>query len=309
MNPPQGLPFTARKKNNSASVLKKQLGFTLIEVLITITILSVLSLLISQSIQQAIRYKIKAQREIDEISRLRDALRLMERDVQLAYHYRDLEKEMEALVTKKPTAKPDPTNPNFTPQFPNAREAPRMDPVTHFIGQEDSLHFVTSNNSRTVRNSKQADFIEVGYSLKDCQSLGEGGGSSKCLWRRSSSIVDDDVTKGGEAVVLLENLKEFKLRYIGKGKQDWNKDWRTDDGGDGATKNNFPDAVEISITIDGKKIKGKNKTYQSQLVVPIHFPNNKNNDDQEGGSNASASAAGATQDPPADPEDKKNPGR
>lgn len=250
-------------------------GFTMIELMITIAILATLTVLTAQSITQAIKAKAKLQDQIDDVSRMRDAVRLLERDIGLAFHYRDVEKEMEQILKKKNGTTPSPAPiPGFNIEDPaTRRQVPRRDPETHFIGKEDSLDFVTMNNARTVRNSAQADFVEVGYVLKDCKSMREGEGSSKCLWRRSSPIVDLDVTKGGDEVVLLENVSEFKLRYIGKGKQDWVADWRTDAQGDGATKGKFPQAVEVSVTVQ-KKIKDKNKKYSMQVIVPIHFPNN-----------------------------------
>ena len=277
---------------------KKAAGFTLIEVMIVVAILGTLTVLAAQAIQQAIKAKTKLQGQIDDVSRMRDAVRLMERDINLAYHYRDIEKEMAALVKKTGTT------PQTNPQTPGAvvpptqqdiqaapgtisqsdatlglgaglsqREVPRVDPETQWVGSNDAVNFVTMNNARTVRNSQQGDFIEVGYSLKDCKNLRDDRSSSKCLWRRSTPYVDIDVTKGGDEVVLLENISEFKLRYIGKGKQDWVNDWRSDQQGDAATKGKFPLAVEISITVS-KKEGTKNKKYSMQVVVPIHFPNN-----------------------------------
>ncbi|MDG0817443.1 type II secretion system protein GspJ [Bdellovibrio svalbardensis] len=264
-------------------------GFTLIEVMITITILGTLTVLAAQAIQQAIKAKGKLQSQIDDVSRMRDAVRLMERDINLAYHYRDIEKEMQALVKKQAsssTTNPPPGGvvPQTDPYDPTGgisaigpngeqREVPRVDPVTNLVGTNETLNFVTMNNARTVKNTKQADFVEVGYALKECKSLREDRGNSKCLWRRSTPYVDLDVTKGGDEVVLMENVSEFKLRYIGKGKQDWVNDWRTDAQGDGATKGKFPQAVEISVTVN-KKEGTKNKKYSMQVVVPIHFPNN-----------------------------------
>ncbi|RYZ80813.1 MAG: general secretion pathway protein GspJ, partial [Proteobacteria bacterium] len=134
----------------------------------------------------------------------------------------------------------------------------------------------TMNNARMVRNMKQADFLEVGYSLESCKRLTGDQASSQCLFRRSSSWVDEDVTKGGDRVVLLENVSEFKLRYIGKGKDDWVSDWRTDTGGDASTKNNYPAAVEISLSVQRKDPKtAKMKKYSMQIVAPVRFPNNE----------------------------------
>lgn len=257
-----------------------QQGFTLIELMITMAILATLTTLTAQSISQSVKAKIKLQDQIDDVSRMRDAVRLIERDVNLAYHYRDIEKELKDLLKKKnnPASTQTPaapsTPPATQPEVPEKQpEAPRKDPATHFVGNNDSVNLVTMNNARTVRNTRQADFIEVGYSLKDCKSLRKDQSNSKCLWRRSSPYVDLDVTKGGDEVVLLENITEFKLRYIGKGKQDWVSDWRTDAQGDGATKGKFPLAVEISLTVE-RKVKGKGKKYSMQIIAPIHFPNN-----------------------------------
>lgn len=260
-------------------------GFTLIEVMITVAILGTMTVLATQSIQQAIRSKTKIQEQIDDVSRMRDALRLLDSDINQAFHYRDVEKELDDLVNKK-TPVPGQPIPAPTPEPPpDPNLARRSNPVTHFIGSENSLDFVTMNNTRMVRNMKQADFMEVGYSLKSCKSL-HGDSSSQCLWRRNTSWVDEDVTKGGDEVVLLENVSEFKLKYIGAGKEDWVNSWRTDNGGDATTKGNFPTAVEISLTTE-RGSGTKKKKYMMQIVSIIRFPNNsedKNNANSSGSS-------------------------
>lgn len=264
--------------------MKNNRGFTLIELMITISILATLTVFTAQAIGQAIKAKTKLQGQIDEVSRMRDAMRLLEKDINLGFHYTDLEKELNSLVNKGDPATPqNPSDPSgFVPPPPatiraqnpeDVREVPRRNPETHFIGTGEVVNFVTLNGGRNVRNSRQADFIEVGYSLKECRGL-QTESTSKCLWRRSSPSVDLDVTKGGDEVVLLENVSEFKLRYIGKGKQDWNQDWRTDEQGDGATKGKFPQAVEVSLTVEKPSTNGTKKKYSMQAIVPIHFPNN-----------------------------------
>lgn len=252
-------------------------GFTLIEMMITIAILGTLTVLATQSIQQAIRQKVKIQDQIDDVSRMRDALRLMEADINQAYHYRDVEKELTEIMNKPQNAgqpgalAPAPFPTPVPPQNPD--EAQRIDPTTQFVGSDNTVDFVTMNNARMVRNMKQADFMEVGYYLESCKSFSGEKTSSQCLWRRTTSWVDDDVTKGGDKVVLLENITEFKLRYIGKGKEDWVNSWRTDNGGDSVTKGNFPAAVEISLTIE-RGASDKKKKYSMQIIARVRFPNN-----------------------------------
>lgn len=250
-----------------------QQGFTLIEVMITVAILGTMTILATQSIQQAIRSKTKIQDQIDDVSRMRDALRLVDADINQAFHYRDVEKEIGDLINKKAQVPGAPPPPPIPAAPPDPNQAQRSDPVTHFMGTDATLDFVTMNNARMIRNMKQADFMEVGYALKSCKSLSGEQGSSQCLWRRTTSWVDDDVTKGGDEVVLLENITEFKLRYIGKGKDDWVNDWKTDGAGDAVTKGNFPTAVEISMTIE-RGSGTKKKKYSAQIVSQIRFPNN-----------------------------------
>lgn len=269
------------------SLKKNETGFTLIEVMITVMILSILTVMSSQTLQQAIKNKLKLQEQIDDVSRMRDALKLMERDINQAFHYRDLEKELIAMNKKKQQQKQQqqpvgfprggivdqPVDPIDNQEDPNEPKATRLDPVTQFKGEEEKLNFVTMNSMNLYKNNLQAEFSEVGYYLRDCNSLSDDKKTSKCLVRRSSEHVDQDVTRGGTETILLEDISEFKLKYLGRGKQEWNTVWHTDASGDGATKNNFPDAVEISLTIEKLKNK-KKKTYSMQIVASIHFPNN-----------------------------------
>ena len=68
--------------------------------------------------------------------------------------------------------------------------------------------------------------MEVGYSVKDCNNLTTNK-ASKCLFRRIQNIIDQDVKTGGNEIVMLENVTEFKLRYTGETKQDWVTDWNS----------------------------------------------------------------------------------
>lgn len=271
-------------------------GFTLIEVLIAVAIMSTLGLLAAQTIKQAISQKRIIQEMVNDTSRLRDGVKIFEKDVQLAYHHRDWEKEIKDLAKKNkkaavpaagaaagaPGQQPPPVNTIFdsngniisSQEQDAAVEAPRKDPTTQFVGKENEINFVTMNTGRILKDMPQADFVEVGYSVKECTTFAEKK-TTKCLFRRISPWVDEDVTKGGEEYMLIENITEFGLRYLGRGKQDWNKDWRTDGGGDGATKGNFPWLVEISITYQKDPDKETSKKHSMQLVIPIHFPNNK----------------------------------
>lgn len=250
---------------------KNRNGFTLLEVIIAVGIFAVMSAFVASAIQNGIKAKKKVQTQIDEVSRMRDAVKLMERDLNQAYHHLDWEKEFLDKVKKgnAPTPPPGVFQPPPQPEIPP--EVQRMDPTTQFVGSQDKMNFVTMNNARFQTNKKMADFVEVGYELKNCTST-DGKTNSSCLWRRQSGAVDLDVTKGGDSQVLLENVTELKFRYLGQGKQDWISDWNsTDQGSDAAAKGKYPLAVEISITTEKAETKRKNSM---QIVANIRFPNN-----------------------------------
>lgn len=266
---------------------QRRAGFSLLEIMISIAILGSMSLLVARTIQQGLKNKTKIQTQLDDLSKIRNTLKLMENDIMKAFHYRDIEKELQDAVKKKnqaPTTPQTPQPPGTPPQQPTTpqapaekpREVPRVDPSTQFMGSEEELHFVTKNVQRTTVNSRIADFMEVGYALRDCPSSNTGSRFRKCLYRRSSPYVDDDVTKGGEEISLIDNIAEFKLRYIGKGKQDWVKEWKSEKGGDSATTGNYPQAVEVSLVYEKDLPGNRKKKYSMQIVVPIHFTNNKN---------------------------------
>lgn len=305
-------------------------GFTLIETIITLVIMAVLTTLAARTIQQAFRAKAKIEDQIDLVSQVKDALRMFERDVNLAYHYLDIEKEFkesyqESIKKKCQTPGPGGGRPGGggaggeggaggggnpgggaganneickTPGYDKAylvKTENRIDPTTQFEAKEDSLNFVTSNSVRFVKDSPQADFGEVGYFVDSCKNRPDKQfASGKCLFRRFSPIVDKDVTKGGTATQLLTDVTEFKLKYYSKPQKDWRGDWNSkEDGGDPNTKGRYPEAVEVNLTIEppmkSAQQKDKKKKVSIQMIIPIHFPNNR---EAKGGANQNANPNG-----------------
>lgn len=264
--------------------MRQSRGFTLLELVIVMGILAFLSINIAVNIQNAFKARTRIQTKLEDFSRVRDALRIIEKDLNLAFHYRDLEDEFRKEL-KKAQATPTPTPvPGAPPGFqqPPQAQAPvdqaeatwkrnRVDPTTQFIGTENQMDFVTMNTTRLAQDQAQADFIEVGYALKPCRRPGSES-TTECLVRRESALVEGKVNEGGEENVLLEDVTEFNLRYFGQGKQDWNTSWSSE-ADDGATKNNYPQAVEISLTVERGDGPKKRKV-SMQIVAAVRFPNN-----------------------------------
>lgn len=300
--------------------LDNQLGMTLIEVMIATAILAVIAVYTAQTVQRAVKSKVKAERDMDRISSVRDSLKIIERDINLAFHYRDMNIELYNLAEKERLARlkkstgqgaktdtsggKDPsggTPGSATPTTPPPPTAKTFKPkeqklLTQFIGTENRLDFTSLNYTRIRQDDPSSDQQEVGYFLRNCRSRYDKKKSSSCLWRRVDSILDDDVTKGGTEAVLLENIVRFELRYIGPGREtDWVDVWKSDKGGDASSKDNFPYAVELTLETHDKG-DPNDKPMSMTIVAAIRFPNNhKKEDDHVDGQETTTRGSRTTQ--------------
>lgn len=290
--------ISAKLNTLKKNTYKTSKGFTLIEVVLAVSILSTLSILVATSTSRALKAKKKIQAEVSDVSSLRDTMKVIRADIHQAYNHVDFEKEISDKVAKPtttqnltagPSGKTFGSSTEFStrPGSESKRENKREDPRTEFWGTDSKINFITMNNGRITANDLQADFVEVGYELKSCRNLSKPDQSSQCLFRRLQKILDKDIEKGGLETVILENVTEFSLRYLVEGKDDWVKEWKSAGGltnasstsssntssGSSSGRSVFPDAVEVTLAIE-RDFETKKKKYSLQYVIPLHFPNN-----------------------------------
>jgi prepilin-type N-terminal cleavage/methylation domain-containing protein len=286
-------------------------GLTLLEVLIAMTIFSTITVFSAQALRQALFNKSKIQNQLDEMSRVRDALTIIRKDLELCVHYLDFEFEFNDAVKNQarnqiqkamtPTQTPQPSQPGQPPppipsqqrtgQQVNLQQklqeleqrfvthnAIRLSPATHFRGLEDKVFFVTSNVLSSPNQKKAFSMplymMRVSYQVKPCPT----NSSINCLVRFSDSITDGDLENISNGVVVLEGVSDFSLRYLGARQQDWVSNWDSRQE-NAAQKNLYPEAVEISLTRTSGE--GQNqKKISMQAVTYLHFPNNPKEPDQ-----------------------------
>lgn len=289
-------------------------GFTLIELIVSITLLAFISMFVAQSMQKGLAARAKITREIDRTVALREAVNLISRDIQLAFNYRDINVKLYNAAIKERCKQPTPTPTNSTnqnnnnsnqpnqPNQPNppARPAPpagTLDPnseqcrpkeekvLTAFIGESDRLDFTALSYVRLRKDEPSSDQAEIGYQLKNCRTRLKGEDAGQCLWRRVSPVIDDDVTTGGTETVLIENVKSFTLRYLSEGTDgEWQKIWNSKGNDDPNKAGRFPLAVEVTLQIYDNNFNPP-KEIGMTVVAPLRFPNNP---DQNESSNANA---------------------
>lgn len=302
-------------RRNSGGPIFSKSGFTLLELILALGILSLMTVTVAVSTDRALKSRDRIQNRVREMSQVRDALKLIQRDLELAYHARDYEQEMvhEFWKQKNKAANPNspaagaapPTsgifNPTGNPQDLSGNQASpfapppigavdpmtgaplgpsgpppnpnRRSPETDFLGRENELFFVTKNAPIFLETQAQADFIKVSYQLSSCRKPGSESASSNCLIRKTSSLVEGDVTDTKSAVILVEGVAKFQLRYFGSGKMDYVNQWSTKSS-DPSLNSKFPESVEITLEIQAGT--GDNKRNTSmQILAQVRFPNNR----------------------------------
>ena len=263
-------------------------GFTLLEIVIAILILVIISTMTAFNINKSTKVKAKVERDMDDYSAVRDALIIMTKDINMAFHYVDITEQMQNRINQDSISQGKPAPFGSPPAGSNIVPTEK---ITGFDGQPDKLYFTTLSHVRTVVDSLESDQAKVAYYVKDVKSVRDGS-ATKGLIRREATFLDgEDIEKGGKETLLLENIEKLSFRYLGGDDKDWVDTWKSQSNLDDKTKNRFPDAVEITITTDREKRKVTLST-----VASVHMPNN----DFMAGS--SPSPAGGTQpNPPVPP--------
>jgi len=286
---------------------KNQAGFTLIEIVIAVVIMAGLSMLTAQAIRNSEMSRSKVTTELEQMAVVRDVLRVIERDINLAFHHRDFTISMLNEIDRQRARANQAQNQQsqgqpgqfqqppqiFQPPILPERKLPKQ--LTGFVGALNSLHLTTLSNVRTTKDAKESEQAEVGYFLKDCRGLPSGPGAaggasnrvqeaSSCLFRRRSPILDGDVTEGGAETLLVDHVQTFQLRYFGPDREDWVEAWRFGEGGDEISRENFPYAVEVTLAVHNRR-DPKSKRISMTMVAPIRFPNNPPKRTNETGTN------------------------
>lgn len=257
----------------------------MIEVMIALAILAMLSLLTSQAMKSGITNKMTMESTLNRENNVLDALRVIHDDLNAALHHRDVLVKMYNEIVTPPedekaaagNADSPKTNKKKKPQTPQAPPLPAPSQLTGFIGQTDSIFFTSTNHIRTIRDAKESDEAKIGYYLKSCR-VEEGGNkkarSSNCLFRSESPYLDEDLSKVDSESVLVSDVTEFRLRYLGAGHEDYIDSWSSHGEKEQGMKDKFPDAVEVTLTIHNQSDK-KDKPYSQTILVPLRFPNNE----------------------------------
>lgn len=200
----------------------REKGFTLIEVLIAITLLAIISLLVWQAAGTTLASKERfdARYEIFQSAGL--TLHQMTREIESAYLY-------------------------ATPDFLGRSGSGEQQVKTAFIGSDegdqDSLTFDTLTHIRYIKDAKESDQAEISYFLEPDDE------SDQELWvlkKREQSPPDTDLKQGGRTSVLFKGVSELNFRYFDSTKGEFVESW---DSSSMDNINKLPRVVEILLVV------------------------------------------------------------
>lgn len=210
-------------------------GFTLIEVLIAVTILAAISLAMYGATTQMLSSKELVEGRDETQHAITYALEKMADDISMAYILRS----------------PDMLGNKF-------------DGEVAFEGGEDRLDFVSFSHLRYLKGAKESDSSEISYYLAPDPENSD----AQALMRRESTTIDKNFQEGGRAYPLLEGVRSLRFEYLPAPTEEWKRVW---DSKSLSTGNKLPRAVKIELEMQLPDEEAP-KTYSTISLIRLRDP-------------------------------------
>lgn len=221
-------------------------GFTLIEVLIAVSILALISGLLVTSFSSLKRSKEGIQRSSDRYREGRLAMARITRELESAYVSKHIPIDQSMAVTR-----------------------------TIFKAQQDSpadrLDFNAFVNRRTDRDSRQSDQAEVSYYGEESPN----NAGQIDLLRRLNTRLDLEPAEGGRAEVLATDIELFDLQFLDPLLGSWIEEW--DSSTVVGQLDRLPLQIKVQLVLNGGERLGGDGdrapiTFVAKVVLPMRTP-------------------------------------
>ncbi|MDX1762834.1 MAG: type II secretion system protein GspJ [bacterium] len=102
----------------------------------------------------------------------------------------------------------------------------------------DAIYFVTRSHRRSRTNAKEGFLAEIGYFF-DTESLSD----EKQFFKSIDATVDEDLQSGGTLYPLTDRVDSLKFSYYDKNEDTWVDEW------DGKKMGRLPDRIQVELNI------------------------------------------------------------
>lgn len=266
--------------------MKDRSGFTIIEILIAIVLLTFISLGIYQATNNAFRIRNVLTTQGDFYNEIRLAMGILGKDISQIFNPKVFQpKEEKTTTPSKGSAVPkDDRQKEFdlrrkleesvgpAANYETRHWSPMMDEVgirhSKFLGDSETVSFLSSTNFRVYKDSKESIFTKIDYRLDDDPSEDRIEGTRMLVKVENPNAFDvsGNDEKFNRVYPLIRGVKEMKLRYYHQEKDKWHSKW---DSTQSDFKEIFPDIVELSLTVLGGDRIQYEGTYRFRRETPI----------------------------------------
>jgi general secretion pathway protein J len=219
-------------------------GFTLIEVLISITLLSTIMAILWGTFSNSTRLRDVATLKYDRIRAVQMALRRMQTELSMAF------------ITKIGA---EPTN-----------ERGEVTYQTALIGDRDRVDFTNFAHMRTRVNEVASEQAEISYFVRS--QRGRDGRLHQNLLRREQAPIDGNMEEGGTLYTLLEDIESLEFEYWRPDRDiagdSWETSWDTRDTG----VEGLPPRIRITLEIADPLRERERLTFVAQAEIPLTEP-------------------------------------
>lgn len=245
-------------------------GFSLIEIMISIAILALISIMVTQTTTKSFQLREDLANEGEFHNGIKLAMNVVERDITHVFSPQMM------MVKPKNTEAQE----AFTQSAPNPAPfwGSVLDPSgirsSRFQGQERKMSFITSAHERVYKDARESIFAKITYSIESDPKPEEGLEGTLALFRTINTNafdVDGDDRKNDKTYKILSGIKSASFKYFQRGKDVWQRTWDTESN---EYKNHFPDTVELFFEVTSPKKLSFQGRFHYRLEVPIHgiFP-------------------------------------
>jgi len=255
---------------------RRPAGFTMLEVLVSVAILSGLTAIVWVTINNMFRTRDFVKKRYERYQVVRVALDRMSSELASAYVASSAH-GAEAQFEGQQQASGGGGEGSDEQQIADRSARARREPVEFGMqGDDDRLDFTCFGHLRTVEDERTSHHAEIGYQIKSVRN--ERGELVDTLVRREDTTIDDDITQGGKVYTLIPNVKEIEFEYWDPGEVDlgteeemgrgrWVNSWDTRDS---QHDDRLPFRVRITITLPAQGPRGQEETFTTQTQIMTH---------------------------------------